>query len=268
MEESITETENGNNISGNQLTISCITSNQNKFHLDSEGNLTVRSIIATTDVKEEVDLDSIYPVGSIYMNVDSTDPSTLFGGTWEQKRTFYGGELLAFASVTNGKSNYEKIAANETCSFSHRYILNKEYDVTNYVEGILTGKSDAILVKHKGIVGFVEAEMYISGLGDKGIKGFWWLGNSNALPTGVTLLPKNNFNALLSGPIDSNYGGNSNTYFYKITDEASEESEFYVNPAFQPYGGAFAPGAGGTKCYLLVKAYAKAGTTYMWERIA
>ena len=29
-------------------------------------------------------LDNIYPVGSIYMNVNSTNPGTLFGGTWEQ----------------------------------------------------------------------------------------------------------------------------------------------------------------------------------------
>jgi hypothetical protein len=30
------------------------------------------------------DLDKVYPVGSIYMSVNSTNPSTLFGGTWQQ----------------------------------------------------------------------------------------------------------------------------------------------------------------------------------------
>lgn len=29
-------------------------------------------------------LNMVYPVGSIYLSVNSTDPSTLFGGTWEQ----------------------------------------------------------------------------------------------------------------------------------------------------------------------------------------
>ena len=30
-----------------------------------------------------LDLDTVYPVGSVYTSVNSTSPASLFGGTWE-----------------------------------------------------------------------------------------------------------------------------------------------------------------------------------------
>lgn len=47
--------------------------------------------------KDNIDafVDAFYPVGSIYMSVNSIDPGTLFGGTWERIST---GRVLMGAS--------------------------------------------------------------------------------------------------------------------------------------------------------------------------
>lgn len=47
-------------------------------------------------------LDKTYPIGSIYMSVNSTSPSTLFGGTWVQlENTFlYATSTTADANST------------------------------------------------------------------------------------------------------------------------------------------------------------------------
>lgn len=263
-----TETTDGINIEGNQLSIDCIISNQDNFHLDKEGNLTVNSIVAKENVKTDVNLDTMYPIGSTYMNASDVNPSTLFGGTWELERTFFGGELLAFGTAVNGSRNEDEIVKNLTTPFSDYRIPNKKYNFTNYVDGILSSGRGTIVIKPQGIVGLVEAQIYLSGLGANGTKGFWWCGNYNELPTGVTLLPHDGANGLLTGPIDTNYGGNSNTYFYKVDDTADFNTSFYINPSFQSYGGDFTPCSSTTKCYLMVKAYAKTGTSYMWKRIS
>lgn len=72
----------------NNLNINCLTSNNNKFHLDSDGNLTVNSL--TTSVSTSItNFDEIYPIGSVYMSVNNTNPSNLFGGSWEQITGYY-----------------------------------------------------------------------------------------------------------------------------------------------------------------------------------
>ena len=49
-------------------------------------------------------LDRTYPVGSIYMSVNSTEPSTLFGGTWERLK---GRFLIGAGTNTETNSNGE-----------------------------------------------------------------------------------------------------------------------------------------------------------------
>lgn len=80
--DAFTEVDGNINLDVNNLNANCITSKNNKFSLDSDGNLVVKSI--TTEVSNNIDFDSIYPVGSIYLSLLNTNPSTLFGGTWEQ----------------------------------------------------------------------------------------------------------------------------------------------------------------------------------------
>lgn len=49
--------------------------------------------------------DVIYPVGSIYMSVNSTDPSLLFGGTWERIQDRF--LLAAGSTYENGATGGE-----------------------------------------------------------------------------------------------------------------------------------------------------------------
>ena len=89
-----TNTENGLNTIANQLSVDCIVSNNDSFSLDSAGNLIVKSIQAETLNTDYLSiLDKVYPVGSIYISVNATNPSTIFGGTWTkfgQGRTLVG----------------------------------------------------------------------------------------------------------------------------------------------------------------------------------
>lgn len=61
--------------------------------------------------KDEIDViktvlrDFLYPVGSIYMSVNATNPSTLFGGTWQKiEGRFLLGSSSSYANGATGGS--------------------------------------------------------------------------------------------------------------------------------------------------------------------
>ena len=87
--DAFTKTEDKLNMEINNINVDNITSRNNKFSLDSDGNLIVNSITAnnfgegnTTD--DQAICNMIYPIGSIYMSVNDVEPSMLFGGGWER----------------------------------------------------------------------------------------------------------------------------------------------------------------------------------------
>lgn len=126
----ITETTNGININGNQLSIDCITSNQDKFQLDSEGNLTVNSItMLEGNTGLTMNFDSIYPIGSIYMNTTNVNLGILFGGTWEQiKDRFLLGAGNSYPLGSIGGEADHILAEAEMPRHNHKGIYYNSYE--------------------------------------------------------------------------------------------------------------------------------------------
>lgn len=66
-------------------------------------------------------IDSIYPVGSIYMSVNSTNPQTLFGGTWQriQGRFLFAADSKHAAGSTGGEEKH-KLTVEEMPRHTHK----------------------------------------------------------------------------------------------------------------------------------------------------
>lgn len=81
---------------------------------DSKGNVEVPQIS-----KNEI-VNYIYPVGSLYWSSKSTDPATLFGGTWKRikdKFILAAGDTYA-AGATGGEATHT-LTVNEMPAHSH-----------------------------------------------------------------------------------------------------------------------------------------------------
>ena len=118
--DAFTATDDGFDVKANNVNINCLTSRNNKFSLDSDGNLFVNSLTTVVSTPTTTNFDAIYPVGSIYLNTTNVNPTTLFGGTWEQIKDRF---LLACGSTyTNGATGGEathKLTINEMPSHKH-----------------------------------------------------------------------------------------------------------------------------------------------------
>ena len=67
-----------------------------------------------------IDLNEVYPVGSIYMSVNNVDPGTLFGGTWEQlKDRFLLGAGDNYTAGDTGGEATHTLTVDEMPSHNH-----------------------------------------------------------------------------------------------------------------------------------------------------
>ena len=87
------------------------------FYADSINNTITLEYDTVSDV-----IDMVYPVGSIYMSVNSTSPSTLFGGTWVQleDRFLLGAGTTYTAGDTGGEATHT-LTKNEMPAHSHSF---------------------------------------------------------------------------------------------------------------------------------------------------
>lgn len=90
---------------------------QTEVNFDSDPQTQLNSKLSIANV-----LSVTYPVGSIYLSINNTNPGTLFGGTWEQIQNRF--LLAAGSSYTAGATGGEAthtLTSNEMPSHNHSY---------------------------------------------------------------------------------------------------------------------------------------------------
>lgn len=93
----------------------------------------MKRVILHDSSGETLMLDNVWPVGSIYMSVNSTDPGTLFGGTWVRIKDAF---LLSAGDTYNagdiGGEAEHTLTVAEMPSHQHATLNNGKYDATNF----------------------------------------------------------------------------------------------------------------------------------------
>lgn len=84
-----------------------------------------------------VSISSVYPIGSIYMSVNSTDPSTLFGGSWEQiQDRFLLASGVSHSAGSTGGSADAVVVKHSHGTESHNHVQDSHTHGTNLGDNI------------------------------------------------------------------------------------------------------------------------------------
>lgn len=106
-------------------------------------------------------IDKTYPVGAIYMSVNSTSPQSLFGGTWVQLQdTFlYATSTTADANVTTAPSGQ---GSKDAVVVEHNHEQNAHHHQPNNTSyGFLTGDQNIAMTSKRALVSGTGGYSYL-----------------------------------------------------------------------------------------------------------
>ena len=102
---------------GKGVAVGKVSEFDNTFEVSEKWDMKVYGKLLKTFV-----VDSIYPVGSIYMSVNSTSPATLFGGTWSQlKDRFLLGAGDTYSNGATGGAATVTLTTSQMPSHTHTF---------------------------------------------------------------------------------------------------------------------------------------------------
>lgn len=73
-------------------------------------------------------VDHIYPIGSVYISFNSTDPKAIFGGTWERIKGYVLGGINENDIDTNTKTTFNQKAGTKIGS---KYLQQHSHKIEN-----------------------------------------------------------------------------------------------------------------------------------------
>ena len=95
----------------------------------------VFEVLNSLDKVDEV-ISKVYPVGSIYMSVNDTDPGTLFGGTWQQiQGKFLLGASSGHSAGSTGGAETVTLSADNIPAHTHT-IPDHTHTVPNHIHTV------------------------------------------------------------------------------------------------------------------------------------
>lgn len=124
-----------------------LTKNQSTFN-DFKEETNTKFITTKKELTELINttLDSIYPIGSVYISLTDTNPGTYLKGTWEQ---FAQGRTLVGAGEGSDGKNTQTFSVNDTGGEYKHLISKKELSIIDY-GGLLQQNGSTIGVHAHG----------------------------------------------------------------------------------------------------------------------